>query len=129
MRRLVIAISLGAAVAAAGAADKYSADWMTYGAGARALGMGGAFVAVADDATAPYWNPAGMPAVEGAAFSAMHSYTFNGLATYDSVFGAYNLGDVGTAGRACATRSGPGAPWRTPRVYRRPGPGPMPLCR
>jgi len=28
--------------------------------GVRALGMGGAFVAVADDATAVYWNPAGM---------------------------------------------------------------------
>ncbi len=30
--------------------------------GVRALGMGGAFVAVADDATAVYWNPAGLVA-------------------------------------------------------------------
>ena len=29
--------------------------------GVRAAGMGGAFVAVADDATAVYWNPAGLP--------------------------------------------------------------------
>ena len=28
--------------------------------GTRALGMGGAFVAVADDVTAVYWNPAGL---------------------------------------------------------------------
>jgi hypothetical protein len=35
--------------------------------GTRALGMGGAFVAVADDATAPYWNPAGLGT--GATFS------------------------------------------------------------
>jgi len=34
--------------------------------GARALGMGGAFVAVADDATATYWNPAGL--VNGSLF-------------------------------------------------------------
>jgi hypothetical protein len=31
-------------------------------AGERALGMGGAFVAVADDATATFWNPAGLVA-------------------------------------------------------------------
>jgi hypothetical protein len=35
--------------------------------GTRALGMGGAFVAVADDATAIYWNPAGL--ATGATFS------------------------------------------------------------
>jgi hypothetical protein len=34
--------------------------------GSRAQGMAGAFVAVADDATAPYWNPAG-PATAGPA--------------------------------------------------------------
>ncbi|HXE79687.1 MAG TPA: conjugal transfer protein TraF [Vicinamibacterales bacterium] len=31
--------------------------------GTRALGMGGAFVAVADDASATYWNPAGLPGI------------------------------------------------------------------
>ncbi len=30
------------------------------GFGARALGMGGAYVAIADDYSAPYWNPAGV---------------------------------------------------------------------
>ncbi len=30
------------------------------GAGARAIGMGGAYTAVADDVYAPYWNPAGI---------------------------------------------------------------------
>ena len=30
------------------------------GAGARAAGMGGAFIGVADDATAIVWNPAGL---------------------------------------------------------------------
>lgn len=37
--------------------------------GTRAAGMGGAFVAVADDASAVYWNPAGLAA--GAFFSAV----------------------------------------------------------
>jgi hypothetical protein len=44
-----------------------SASAQTFGdIGVRAEGMGGAFVAVADDATAVYWNPAGV--ANGAAF-------------------------------------------------------------
>lgn len=35
-------------------------QWMSYGAGARSLAMGAAFVGVADDASAGYWNPAGL---------------------------------------------------------------------
>ena len=34
------------------------------GSGARALGLGGAFTAVANDATSTIWNPAGLPAVD-----------------------------------------------------------------
>jgi len=33
--------------------------------GPRAMGMGGAFVAVCDDATAVYWNPAGLTQIKG----------------------------------------------------------------
>ena len=38
----------------------FAADWNITGAGARAAGLGGAFIAVADDATAIVWNPAGL---------------------------------------------------------------------
>ena len=38
------------------------------GVGARSSAMGGAFVAVADDVTALYWNPAGLVSVHGLAF-------------------------------------------------------------
>ncbi len=37
--------------------------FLTYGAGARAMAMGRAFTGLADDATAVYWNPAGLSAL------------------------------------------------------------------
>lgn len=43
------------------------------GVGARALGMGGAFVAVADDSTAPHWNPAGLGWMEEKQIGFMHT--------------------------------------------------------
>jgi hypothetical protein len=44
--------------------------------GARASGMGESFVAVADDATASYWNPAGLGFMRGKELVLMHSKWF-----------------------------------------------------
>ncbi|MDP2647074.1 MAG: outer membrane protein transport protein [Desulfobacterales bacterium] len=46
------------------------------GSGARALGMGGAFIAVADDATAASWNPGGLIQLEKPEISAVVSYIY-----------------------------------------------------
>ncbi|MGA1791924.1 MAG: OmpP1/FadL family transporter [bacterium] len=43
------------------------------GSGARAMGIGGAFVAVADDATAASWNPAGLIQLQTPEVSAVYS--------------------------------------------------------
>ncbi|MEW5804223.1 MAG: outer membrane protein transport protein [bacterium] len=58
-------------------------SWNPVGSGARALGMGGAFIAVADDATAASWNPGGLiqlkhPEISlvGAAFHRREENTF-----------------------------------------------------
>jgi hypothetical protein len=40
--------------------EKLHGSDLGMGTGARAIGMGGAFVAVADDASAAFWNPAGL---------------------------------------------------------------------
>ena len=45
-------------------ASSASVIWLNITPGARSNGMGEAFVAVADDATASYWNPAGLAFVE-----------------------------------------------------------------
>ncbi|MDN3513619.1 MAG: outer membrane protein transport protein [Candidatus Brocadia sp.] len=44
------------------------------GSGARALGQGGAFIAVADDATAASWNPGGMVQLERSELSVVGSF-------------------------------------------------------
>ncbi len=44
------------------------------GSGARATGMGGAFIAVADDATAASWNPAGLVQLEKPEVSAVYGH-------------------------------------------------------
>ena len=44
------------------------------GSGARAIGMGGAFIAVADDATAASWNPSGLVQLERPELSIVGDY-------------------------------------------------------
>lgn len=44
------------------------------GSGARALGMGGAFIAVADDATAASWNPGGLTQLERPEISLVYGW-------------------------------------------------------
>lgn len=53
--------------------------------GTRAAGMGGAFVAVADDASAVYWNPAGL--ASGAFFSLVIDRNGDELGTEDELRG------------------------------------------
>ena len=59
---------LGLAFLCAGpaAATKYAGAFMENGGGARALGMGGAFTAVADDPSTTFWNPAGLGQADAA---------------------------------------------------------------
>lgn len=44
------------------------------GSGARAMGMGGAFIAIADDATAASWNPSGLIQLEKPELSVVGAY-------------------------------------------------------
>ena len=48
------------------------------GSGARALGMGGAFIAVADDATAASWNPGGLIQLERPEVSVVGAFSHRG---------------------------------------------------
>ena len=56
------------------------------GSGARALGMGGGFIAVADDATAASWNPGGLIQLETPEISAVGAWFHR---TEDNTFGTH----------------------------------------
>lgn len=67
-------------------APKYSNEFLAIGVGARALGMSNSVVASADDATAAYWNPAGLVLVPAERqLSFMHAEYFAGIAKYDYI--------------------------------------------
>lgn len=63
---------------------KYSNEFLAIGVGARGLGLSGAMSAMVNDATAGYWNPAGLTKVKGnLQIALMHSEYFAGIAKYD----------------------------------------------
>lgn len=62
---------------------KYAGEFMALGVGGRALGMGGAFVAVANDITSSYYNPAGLANLNYPQLALMHSEQFGNLVNYD----------------------------------------------
>jgi len=65
-------------------AGEYTADFLRIGVGARPLAMGGAYVALAHDATGTYWNPAGLAPQHRFVLHFDHVPLFNGLAQYNT---------------------------------------------
>jgi hypothetical protein len=61
---------------------RYAGEFLEIGVGARAVGMGGAMSAHADDAMSFYWNPAGQGYVNGVQVAGMYADLWDGLANY-----------------------------------------------
>lgn len=81
-----LALTAGAALA-----DGYLADPMIIGMSARPLGMGRAFVAVAEDGDTIFVNPAGLGTISGPKLSSMYT-SLMGEINYVVAGGAYPLG-------------------------------------
>ena len=62
---------------------KYAGEFLNIGVGGRALGMGGAYVAIANDVTAGYYNPAGLASINYPEITLMHDERFGSLVNYD----------------------------------------------
>lgn len=74
-----------------------AATFLSIGQGTRATGMGSAYVALADDPSAMYWNPAGITKVNGAGFIVDHTQWIADI-SYNFLAMTYNLGNFGTIG-------------------------------
>jgi hypothetical protein len=63
---------------------KYSNDFLNIGTDARAMAMANTQVAIVNDGTAGYWNPAGLAAVKDLPnINLMHAEYFSGIGQYD----------------------------------------------
>ena len=102
--RILLAATLGTAALAGPAARaqtetvKYGAEFLAAGVGARALGMGGAYVSHADDVTAGYWNVAGLNALGAPEGAYMHAERFDGAVSFDYAAAAFPLSERSTVG-------------------------------
>lgn len=74
-----------------------AAPFLSIAQGARALGIGGAFVAIADDPSAMYWNPSGIADLQGFNLMVDHTYWFADI-QYNYVGATINLGSFGGLG-------------------------------
>lgn len=83
------AILLATLAAPASAGEPGTAGFLSLrlGSGARAAGMGEAQISLADDATAVYWNPSGLAAIQGTSFSLQHSEWLSTIRISSAAFG------------------------------------------
>lgn len=79
-----------------------AASFLKIGVGARTIGMGGAFTAVANDLSAIYWNPAGLGRLN-AAEAAFNHIDWIADIKYDAAAIAILLDDLGTIGLSFTT--------------------------
>ncbi|MCK9408408.1 MAG: PorV/PorQ family protein [Bacteriovoracaceae bacterium] len=74
-----------------------AAPFLSISQGAKGIAMGGAYVAVAHDASAIFWNPAGISDIYGGSLVVDHTQWLAGI-NYNFIAGTYAVGDIGTIG-------------------------------
>jgi len=94
---LFILVVVGCSQVAIAEQYNHAMPMLRMGVGARALAMGGANVAVANDATAGYWNPAGLSQVEKFSFSSMVAANMSEDRKYNylALAGKFEFGAIG----------------------------------
>ena len=72
------------------------AQFLKIGAGARAVGMGGAYSAISNDIYAVYWNPAGLATSSNTSEATFNHANWMADIKYDFAAASINLGSAGT---------------------------------
>jgi len=95
---LAVAVLASSVSTAGTGVAKYAGEFMAIGVGGRALGMGGAYAALASDVTAGYWNPAALSHIEYPEIALMHDEQFGSLVNYDYGAVAFPFGTNASLG-------------------------------
>lgn len=74
-----------------------ASPFLSISQGARATSMGSAYVALSNDQTAFYWNPAGLAKLDGVGLMIDHTNWIADL-SYNFIGASYSLGEMGTVG-------------------------------
>ena len=84
MRKIsALLLIFGLFVAGYAQTAKYSNAFLSLGVGARGLAFSNSMVAISDDVTSAYWNPAGLGRMQQKLqLSAMHAEYFAGISKY-----------------------------------------------
>lgn len=80
---IVFVLSLSQFINAQTVVGKYAGEFLALGVGGRALGMGGSQIAIVNDVTSGYWNPAGLAKMDYPQIALMHEEHFGNLVSYN----------------------------------------------
>jgi len=75
-----------------------AAQILKINAGPKAIGMGGAFCATANDAYSFYWNPAGISNIQTAEAAFSHMDLYSSMLYYNYASGAFYIDGIGSVG-------------------------------
>lgn len=93
-----------------------AAQFLKIGAGARAVSVGGAFAAVANDISTVYWNPAGLARIGGVGEATFNHAEWLAETDYDFAAVSFNPGDLGSFALAVVSFHTPEEKVRTIRA-------------
>lgn len=96
--KITTAILLVHGFAGAQTVAKYAGEFMAIGVGGRALGLGGAHVALVNDVSASYWNPSALARIDYPEAMIMHDERFGNLINYDFAGVAFPYGADASVG-------------------------------